>query len=134
MIEPTDTMPLLVGACPSFKGKWQEHLDDLGNDAPYAAAGKFARHLLECHQRGDTAAFEAVGNAIERLLVEGTPWVQEFATIGVLEGIQNIWGHSTTSPEAFFPFLGPESQRRWQDLNRFWAGEAQAGASPDSSQ
>jgi hypothetical protein len=58
----------------------------------------------------------------QRLHVEGSPWVREFATIGILEGIQNVWSHSAIDPDVFFPFLGSESQRWWKGLNAFWQG------------
>ncbi|MBC3812861.1 DUF7674 family protein [Undibacterium aquatile] len=117
-------MQILVDACPSFEDQWKQHVEAFGNDVLYLAAGEFAAHLLERFQAGDAEAFRAVGIAIERLHTEGTPWVREFATIGVLEGIQNVWSHSATSPEAFFPFLGLESQRWWRGLNKFWSAES----------
>jgi hypothetical protein len=124
MIEQTEAMQFLVDACPSFEDQWKQHVETYGNDVLYAAAGAFAAHLLERFQAGDAEEFGAIGTAIEKLHTEGTPWVREFATVGVLEGIQNVWGHSATSPEAFFPFLGPESQSWWRGLNKFWSGES----------
>jgi hypothetical protein len=124
MIDQSEAMQVLLDACPSFEDQWKRHVEAFGHDVLYPAAGELAAHLLERFQAGATEAFNSVGTAIERLHTEGTPWVREFATIGVLEGIQNVWSHSTTSPDAFFPFLGPESQRRWRGLNRFWSGEA----------
>lgn len=111
MIDQSEAMQVLLDACPSFEDQWKRHVEAFGHDVLYPAAGELAAHLLERFQAGATEAFNSVGTAIERLHTEGTPWVREFATIGVLEGIQNVWSHSTTSPDAFFPFLGPESQQ-----------------------
>jgi hypothetical protein len=124
MIEPQDAMPLLVAACPSFSREWEEHVQENGYDLQYVAAGAFARHLLSLYESKDVAVFSAVAAAIERLHVEGSPWVREFATIGVLEGVQNVWSHSQVRPEEFFVFLGPEGKRWWRGLNEFWSGKA----------
>lgn len=123
MIEQTEAMQVLVDACPSFQGLWRAHTDDYGTDLPYVAAGEFARHLLNLYQSGDSAALVAAGAAIDRLHNEGTSAAQEFATVGVLEAIQNVWGHSATNPDAFLPYLGPSSRHWWQSLNKFWSGE-----------
>ena len=124
MIEQNEAMQILVEACPSFEDQWKQHVEAYGNDVLYAAAEAFAAHLLDRFQTGYTEEFSAIGTAIERLHTDGTPWVQEFATVGVLEGIQNVWSHSTTSPEVFVPFLGPKSQSWWRGLNKFWSGDA----------
>ena len=123
MIEQSAAMPLLVEACPSFSEQWQEHLAENGSDLAYVAAGEFARHLLHLYRSNDSFSLSAVGAAIERLHIEGSPSVKEFATIGVLEGVQNVWSHSNIDPELFVPFLGPVSQRWWNGLNKFWSGK-----------
>jgi hypothetical protein len=64
-----------------------------------------------------------VSALIERLHREGDQFTREFATIGILEGIQNVWGHSDVSPEEFLAFLQPISAASWHALNQFWAGE-----------
>lgn len=124
MIEQHDAMPLLVAACPSFSRQWEEHLREYGTDLQYVAAGAFAHHLLSLYQSQDLVAFPAIASVIERLHAEGSPWVREFATIGVLEGVQNVWSHSQVNPEEFFVFLGPESKRWWRGLSEFWSGKA----------
>jgi hypothetical protein len=124
MIEQHDAMPLLLQACPSFTSEWVQHVQENGNDLQYVAAGTFARHLLSLYESGETAALPAVAAAIERLHVEGSPWVREFATIGLLEGIQNVWSHSHRSAEEVALLLGPESKRWWRGLTAFWAGTA----------
>jgi hypothetical protein len=123
MIEQHEAMAVLLEACPSFEEAWHEHVRDYGNDLLYVAAGDFAAHLLSLFQAKDASSFPAVGAAIERLHVEGSPWVREFVTIGVLEGIQNVWSNATTDPEHFRYFLGQESRKWWEGLNNFWSGK-----------
>lgn len=117
-------MPLLIEACPGFSEAWARHVQEHGNHLLYVAAGEFAEHLLGVYQSNDSSSLPAVGEDIEKLHVNGSPWVKEFATIGLLEGIQSVWANSNVDPELFQPFLGPESRRWWAGLNKFWSGQA----------
>jgi hypothetical protein len=117
-------IPLLLEACPSFQGNWEAHLKEYDEPLVYIALGDFARHLLDLHQRGQSQVFPAVGRVIERLHLEGDAWVREAASIGLLEGIQNVWSHTDVDPELFVPYLLPESSRWWQSLNDFWSGKS----------
>lgn len=116
-------MEVLVASCPSFRDKWDQHLVEWGNDVLYVAAGEFAGHLLSLHVAKNESSFPEVAGAIERLHIEGAPSVKELATVGVLEGVQNIWANCGADPEAFGRYLKPESRRRWDNLNAFWAGK-----------
>lgn len=121
MIEKFDAMPILLSACPSFGDAWQEHLGDFGNDVLHAAAGKYAHHLLRLFQNNEVSTFLDVGLALERLIVEGAPFVKELAIVGILEGVQNIWSNNSVDPERFFPYLGLESGKAWAALNHGWS-------------
>jgi hypothetical protein len=120
MITKEQVIPLLLEACPSFEQPWEESDD---KDLLYVVLGEFARHLLQLQLSEQTANFQSVGNVIERLHLEGDSNVREAATIGLLEGIQNVWGHSTVTPDLFKPYLPPTSQKWWDELNAFWQGE-----------
>jgi hypothetical protein len=74
----------------------------------------------------ETEEFPAVFQVVETWHILGDSYVQEAATIGLLEGIQNIAGNEGMDPEAFAPWLLPESQKWWGKLNRFWDGDAHA--------
>ena len=126
MITKTEMLPLLIEACPSFLPIWQEMEAERGQDEPlvYVQLGGFARHLVELQIQGQTAEFEDVFEVIERLHVEGDDYVQNAATIGLLEDIQNIAGNRKMDREVFFTYLKPVSAVWWQSLNRFWSGES----------
>jgi hypothetical protein len=117
-------IPLLVGACPSFQPLLDEHRQLYGEEILYGVLGDFAHHLLQLHRQDRTEVFPAVAQVIERLHVEGEHYVREAATIGLLEGIQNIWGNNHTDPDLFARHLLPESARWWQNLNDFWSGKS----------
>jgi hypothetical protein len=124
MIQQDDVLDILVGACPSFEVARAEHLIEYGNQVLYVAAGAFANHLLSLQKAGDTACFDDVGATIERLHTDGTPEVKELATIGILEGIQNVWSNSGINSDLFLTHLGQESRSGWQGLDNFWSGKA----------
>lgn len=121
----------LLEACPSFEPVWREfaleserHPDE--EPLYYILLGDLARHLVECLKAGAIDEFPAVFQVVEHWHVLGDPYVQEAATIGLLEGIQNNAGHEGIDPEAFAQWLLPQSKKWWSKLNRFWDGEAQA--------
>jgi hypothetical protein len=113
MITPDQVIALLRDACPSFQNT---------EDLLYVALGDCTRHLLELYQRHETDSFSAVVQVIERLHTEGDGDVKEAATIGLLEGIQNVWANNGVDPELFGSQLLPESRKWWDQLNAFWRG------------
>lgn len=123
MIEQDQIVPILLEACPSFERNWLEHVEDYGSDLIYPALGSFARHLLSLHLGGQVDCFAAVGDAIERLLVVGSPFTKEATTIGLLEGIQNVWGNSGVDPALFLPYLHDEALKQWQSVDDYWQGK-----------
>ena len=125
MITEVEAIPSLLEACPSFKTAYAEHVADHGETLPYVAAGALARHMLDLHLSGNTISLLSLGKAIERLHLEGNEWVREFATIGVLEGVQNVWSNAGADPSEFVAYLGPESLSWWKGLNKFWSGKSQ---------
>jgi hypothetical protein len=124
MITKEQVMPLLLGACPSFTEKWEEHRAVYGDeDLLYVDLGEFAGHLVELHRTNQTHEFPGAFDVIERLHLEGDDYVREAATIGMLEGIQNVAGNRGIDPEVFAPYLKSASAKWWRQLNDFWDGK-----------
>lgn len=122
--------PLLV-ACPSFEPVWRAFVKESEQHPEqeplyYLALGDLARHLVERFRAGATEEFPAVFQVVERWHCLGDHYVQEAATIGLLEGIQNNAGHKGIDPKVFETWLHPESRKSWVKLNRFWEGDARA--------
>jgi hypothetical protein len=124
VIAKDEVMPLLLEECPSFREPWNAYLAtpsyEPGN--VYVDLGEFATHLVELMRLGSTEEFSAAFDAVERLHLEGDAFVMEAATIGLLEGIQNVSGNTGVDPAAFVPYLRPESAKWWDELDRFWDG------------
>jgi len=121
MIEKPQVFEVLVESCPSFAPQWAAHQAEWGDDMLYEAAGEFAMHLLAIHLDGDQTQLVRAAAAVERLHTEGSPWVRELATAGVLEGVQNVWANRGEDPEQFGKLLPPASRRAWNALNAFWS-------------
>jgi hypothetical protein len=126
MIGRQEVMPLLLDACPSFHQPWNEYLSEATYEEGllYLDLGALAHHLVRLMQKGQLAELPGVFAVIERLHVEGDPFVQEAVTIGLLEGIQNVASDSDIDPELFRKYLQPESAKWWNELDRFWKGDA----------
>ena len=90
----------------------------------YVELGSLAAHLVGLVNAGRLEELPATFEAVERILVAGDPDVQEAATVGLLEGIQNHAGHAGVDSTAFLPFLRPEALRAWRQLEEFWGGES----------
>ena len=125
MIAKNDMMPLLLDVCPSFMPTWESFQDEWRQEADaaplYLVLADFARHLIGMVERGEKAVLIAVFTAVERLIVEGDPYVREATVVGLLEDLQNLNLHPNgTAPEQILPYLGPASARWWGKLDRFW--------------
>ena len=125
-------LPLLLEACPSFYRDWEDWVRDQysGDNGleqlHYCDLGHFASHLVELLERGETSEFKEVFRVVENLHLNGDGYVREAATIGLLEGIQNVISHGDHTSSEFEPFLGPETKMWWDKLNEFWEGKPSA--------
>jgi hypothetical protein len=131
VIDRDAVVPLLLEACPSFAPVWaEEEAEDQDDEGRlhYLDAAAFVRHIGALWTAGEIDELPAAFDVIERLAVEGDPYVSELAVIGYLEGLQmqTISSLGIDPETAFVPFFGPVSRRWWDRLNRFWAGDPRA--------
>ena len=126
-------MPLLRAACPSFEEPWRAYVSNpiYDEELIYVHLGEFASHLVDLMVEGRVSEFEAVFDAVERLHVDGDLHVRRAATVGLLEGIQNVSG-GKTDPEGFVRYLKPETALKWQLLNDAWNGDSEAARRLDT--
>jgi hypothetical protein len=120
---------LLLRACPSFEtspGRLDYHADYDQEDEPllYLLASAFVRHLTELNAAGRRDEFPAVFDLIEDLHRRGDGYVNQLATIGFLEDLQNENLHPANSrPDDFIPYLRPVSLWWWKEVELFWEGK-----------
>ncbi len=124
MIYKEQMMPLLVEANPEFKPEWEAFVKYWGNESDelplYLSLGDYSLHLIEKLSSGETENFSQVFEVVERLHLEGEHYVKEAATVGLLEGIQNVMLNRNMEPERFRSYLQPETLRWWDKLYDFW--------------
>ena len=119
----------MLAADPSFQPRWTEFTTEWNDEsgAPlYLALGSLAEHILARLKGGDTEGFEDIFAVVERWHTEGDAYVGEAASIGLLESLQNLSGGSDRETATVESWLGPESRRWWDKLDRFWEGDDQA--------
>jgi hypothetical protein len=92
MITRDKLVKVLTEAFPHFT----PNCDDA--DLPYVVLGDFARFLLGLQASADEDQLRRAAELIETLYIQGDPYVKQATTIGLLEAIQNIWGHSGADP------------------------------------
>lgn len=136
MIVRDEMFAPMLEADPSFSSQWQAFLADYSDEPElphYIALGDLAMHLIDRMRRGDIANFDKVFEVVELWHIEGDEYVQETATIGFLESIQNHLGGNDrfsgvdgVHASDFEPYLGPETRKWWEKLYRFWEGDSSA--------
>jgi hypothetical protein len=130
-----DVPQLLIGASPSFERSddWTEFWKDYGDEQEvlhYLLVAAFVRHLINLKLTNNTAEFNAIFELVEEMHILGDSYVRNLATVGILEGLQNMnLHHDGTSPDDFVRFLGPVSKWWWDELYWFWDGKGLLGMS-----
>ena len=122
----------LLEADPSFRPLWNEFLAEWGDEEEpmiYIALGSLARHVLKCLEAGRTERFDAIFGVVERWHTDGDDDVRRAATVGLLEDL--LPGGRDRTTVTFEPWLGPESKRWWDKLERFWYGDGKVLSSED---
>ncbi len=126
-IEKQEVMNLLLKACPSYKERWNDYFTESYSDGEeqllYVDLGDFAHHLIDIYKTDKLIEFPEIFEVIEQLHINGDEYVKEAATIGMLEGIQNVSSNDDLNPEVFIKYLKPESLKWWNHLNAFWSGK-----------
>jgi hypothetical protein len=129
MIKKDQVISLLLSACPSFSGHWEQYRQapEYEEGVLYLDLGQYAHHLVRLYEDEVAQEFPAVFQTIEQLYREGNGEVTEALTRGLLEEIRNIAGNNGLDPKVFWPYLESESSMYWITLNVFWSGKRKTG-------
>jgi hypothetical protein len=122
MINKDDVIPIIIESCPSFQDIYN---NSDNKELLYVVMGELARHMLDIIMSKDYKRIDDICLAIEEFHVNGDQYVKELATIGILEGIQNVWGNNNREFEInkLTTYLRPVSLNYWNSLNKFWNQE-----------
>ena len=114
----------LLAAYPGFKAQHDAFMTDWADDseAPpdYLLLADLARECSMLLANDRKAEISNIFGVVEDWLLNGDEYVQEAATVGFLEDIQNTNLHELTEPDDFLPFCGPEALFWWEKVARFW--------------
>ena len=83
----------------------------------YVLAGEFVCYM-ETLVGTDEQELDKALKYIENLHNEKYQCIQELATIGFVENIQNTWSEENKS--FIYSKLGPKTKKSWNNLNKFW--------------
>lgn len=117
---------LLKESFPEFtvQAKDKYYLDEEDWELNYQVTGAFAHYLLDQYHLGKKDTLVNSGIFIEKLYEEGDSEGDDniitLATVGMLEGIQNVWGNSNVNSSKYEQYLQPISRKWWEKLNLFW--------------
>jgi hypothetical protein len=119
-------MPRLITDFPDFRPRWERHLA-LWKGEPagsYNDIVQFAHFVVEdLYPNGRTADLQHAFDLVEHWLVNGNHNLRELMAIGFLEDVQNIASWQEFGKKAFIPFLGPESRKAWNEIEKMWGGK-----------
>jgi predicted phosphodiesterase len=124
MIRREQVMSLLLEACPSYRARWEGYrsASEFDSELLFVHLGDFADHVVDLLQKGEVAELPTLSRKLEKLHAEGDDTVKEAATIGLLEGIQNVAGNRGVPTADLEAALGLETRRWWSSLDAFWSG------------
>ena len=95
---------------------------DISEGLQHCIAGEFAFYLLEAYKNNNIPILTKAGNFIENLYSYNDEKMENLATLGYLEGIQNVWSNRKVNPDGMLEYLGEKSKDGWVYLNRSWNG------------
>ncbi|OWA37705.1 hypothetical protein B9G55_06565 [Saccharibacillus sp. O16] len=127
MITKEQIPEMLLLALPSYKSRYKSYTEaNYEADEErliYVDAGDFVEYMLDCYEDNQTDEFAGLFAVIEQLHTNGADDVREFATVGILETIQNKSTDRNIDYYELESWLLPESKKWWDYLIDYWEGK-----------
>jgi hypothetical protein len=123
MITKAQMIDPILTASPSFTSVWNEFLNEWKDEKElpiYLVLGELARHITKLHADGQTREVKDIFSVVEKWHLDGDSYVQEAASVGLLEDLQNSNVVGEDVPHALEAYLLPETRRWWDKVNNFW--------------
>jgi hypothetical protein len=127
-ITQENMMHPILECSPEFLPIWQKFKSDWEDDETTAEEGfplylvlnDLARYTARLHSENRLQDLRTLFLVIERWYLEGNHYVQEAATVGFLEDLQNpnIVGNIDT--ECFVQYMGGKTKEFWYKVRNFW--------------
>lgn len=127
MLSQGEAFDLLIDACPSFFAserydRYVASFEEEDTPDAFVRVGALAHHLVALVADRNVDELPGVFAAVEQVLVEGDEDARELATLGVIEGLQNLCSHPDIGvvPTAFVPLLGQRTLEVWAEQDELW--------------
>lgn len=113
--------------------EWKKELDKVGTagwsteePGPYIKISLLAHYIVHSYKEGKTCEFSKIFKTLELIMQEGNNQAKELVTVGLMENLQSIsTKESSLNGEVFKPWLGEESYKSWNAIEKFWQGKSQ---------
>jgi hypothetical protein len=136
MIQESDIMPRLVGACPAYGPLLDDYLSEEADEGrserlTYNEVGDFVRWLVQTVAAGDQKWVPPFADELERFLTDGDEETRQIAVIGCIEDIQDACVEYGVDPDLFMTAMGPIGKSKWFETLRWrfqdrWKGSIEA--------
>jgi hypothetical protein len=125
-LDEGEMLRLLLEACPQLQFALLQLMHEHGND-PNAGLDllfpALADLMLDMLLNSDDESLRRVCDVVERLNRDGNAAVQRYATLNLLDGLQQSYtAGGGAMGEAFHSYLGFVSAQRWERLYEMRAG------------
>jgi hypothetical protein len=125
-IDEGEMLRLLIEACPQLSFVLLQLMHEHGNDPDARIDLLFpplTDLMLDMLLSGDDEPLRRVFDVIERLNRDGNAAVQRYATLDLLDSLQQVYSPSAGAlGDAFHSYLGFVSVHRWERLQELRAG------------
>jgi hypothetical protein len=121
-----EVMARLIADFPDFRPRWEKHLDFWKGEpaGSYNDIVQFAHFIAEdLYAKGKIADLQHAFDLVEHWLANGSQNLRDLIAVGFLEDLQNVASWQEFGKEVFIPFLGPESRKAWNEIEKIWVGK-----------
>lgn len=112
----------LIVTVPGFQAMFQEFLKQWEKDDSipwFIAMGELSHYVVESYAHGTTAEFPKLFAAVENLLNDPSPELENLIMVGLLEDIQNVASYRDFGAGPFRELLGPKSTVAWDAIRAY---------------
>ena len=111
----------LAGTLPTFQQEWRELRRTYPDDAPPSAddfLGHLVAHVQHSLAEGRVAEVKRLFIAVERLLSDADPILQELLEVGLIARLAGECREASVAPALVIPHLGPKTRASWDRATR----------------
>ena len=123
-----ELLPHLLELCPGFRRAFGRELRLWRGETAmgtYADLALFAHFLVDTYESGSVEAFPGVFHFVEQSLGREEADLSEQLVWGLLEDLWSQAGLRLADPDVFLVWLGPRSQRAYEEVSRGWRARPQ---------